>query len=134
MRVVGASFALLFLVGVASPAAAQLGAPNTFSPTPFAPFGPDPHPLNNPHPMLPNAGLGYAANHFWVPPRQVALQVYVPVPDGVPAKYQTMYAEIPGFYVVQTTTGNLYPERWVIDQLNVGVYRWRRAPAQFVPR
>jgi hypothetical protein len=84
--------------------------------------------------MLPNAGLGHAVSRIWVAPQPVAVQVYVPAPEGVPARYQTQLAEVPGFYVVQTTTGYLYPERWVLDQLNVGVYRWRKAPAQFVPR
>jgi hypothetical protein len=125
---------VLALVGVATPAAAQLGAPNTFDPTPNAPFTNLPNPLNNPHPMLPNAGLGHAVARIWVAPQPVAVQVYVPAPEGVPARYQTQYAEVPGFYVVQTTTGYVYPERWVLDQLNVGVYRWRKAPAQFVPR
>ncbi len=84
--------------------------------------------------MLPNAGLGYAGRQVWVPPQPVVMQVYVPVPEGVPTQYQTQYAEIPGFYVTETTTGYLYPERWTIVQLNVGVYQWRKAPAQFVPR
>jgi len=134
----------------------NLGNPNTQNPTfllrpdpngPFRevpqgtpgsresfPFTDEPHRLNNAHPMLPNAGLGHAVRRVWVAPKPVVMQVYVPVPEGIPAKYQTMYAEIPGFYVTQTTTGNIYPERWVIEHLNVGLYRWRKAPAQFVPR
>lgn len=98
------------------------------------PFIDEPHRLNNPHPILRNAGLGHVVSRVWVAPRPVWMQVYVPAPEGIPAKYQTMYTEVPGFYVVQTTTGTLYPERWVIDHLNVGLYQWRKAPAQFVPR
>jgi hypothetical protein len=98
------------------------------------PFGDEPHRLNNAHPMLPNAGLGYAVSQVWVPAQPIAMQVYVPAPNGVPATYQTQFAQIPGFYVTETTTGYLYPERWVMDQLSVGVYQWRKAPAQFVPR
>ncbi len=98
------------------------------------PFGDEPHSLNNAHPMLPNAGLGYAVRQVWVPAQPIAIQVYVPAPEGVPATYQTQFAQVPGFYVTETTAGYLYPERWVIDQLNVGVYQWRKVPAQFVPR
>jgi hypothetical protein len=106
--------------------------------TPFSretfPSGDEPHRDNNAHPMMPFAGLGYAVRKVWMPPQPVVMQVYVPTPGGVPAQYQTQYAQVPGFYVVETTTGFMYPERWVIDQLNVGVYQWRKVPAQFVPR
>jgi hypothetical protein len=44
-----------------------------------------------------------------------------------------MYAEVPGFYATQTTTGVVLPERWVLDQVTGGVYQWRKAPEQFVP-
>lgn len=97
------------------------------------PFTDEPHFLNNAHPMLPNAGLGYAVRQVWMPPQPVTMQVYVPTPEGVPTKYQTMFAEVPGFYVTETTTGVWLPERWVLDQVNVGIYQWRRAPLQFVP-
>lgn len=106
--------------------------------TPFSretiPFGDEPNRANNAHPLMPAAGLGYAVRQVWVPARPIAMQVYVPAPSGVPASYQTQVAEAPGFYVTETTTGYVFPERWVIDQLNVGVYQWRKAPAQFVPR
>jgi hypothetical protein len=167
MRILGV--AIVLLLGVASPAVAQLGGTNPQGPVfivrpdprgPFfvvpprfpgsretVPFVDEPHRLNNPHPMLPNAALGYAAGQMlpnaalgyaarqvWVPPQPLVMQVYVPAPSGVPAQYQTQYAEIPGFYVTETTTGYLYPERWTIDQLNVGVYQWRKVPSQFVAR
>ena len=31
------------------------------------------------------------------------------------------------------STGYWLPERWVLDQVNDGLYQWRRAPMQFVP-
>jgi hypothetical protein len=105
--------------------------------TPFSretnPFTDEPHALNNAHPMLPNAGLGYAVRQVWMPSLPVVMQVYVPMPEGIPGKYQTMYAQVPGFYVTETTTGVILPERWVLDQVTGGVYQWRRAPEQFVP-
>jgi hypothetical protein len=125
----------VFIIRPINPANQFIVAPPGF---PFSretvPFGDEPHRLNNAHPMTPNAGLGYAVRQVWVPAQPVAMQVYVPAPSGVPATYQTQYAQVPGFYVTETTTGYLYPERWVMDQLNVGVYQWRKAPAQFVPR
>jgi hypothetical protein len=163
MRTAVVSSLFLLLVGAVGPAAAQqvggttgsLGIPNPQGPVfvvrpnptgPFAvvppgtlfsresiPFGDEPHALNNPHPMLPNAGLGYAARFIWMRPQPVAMQVYVPTPEGVPARYQTMFAEVPGFFVAQTATGVWLPERWVLDQVNVGIYQWRVAPMQFVP-
>jgi hypothetical protein len=103
--------------------------------TPFSretiPFTNEPHPDNN---AIYGPARGTPVAQHWVPPRPIVMQVYVPTPGGVPPRYQTMVAETQGFYVVQTTTGYVYPDRWVIDQLNVGVYQWRRVPAQFVPR
>jgi hypothetical protein len=95
------------------------------------PFGDEPHVANN---ALYGPGLGLAVRQLWVPPQPVVMQVYVPVPGGVTPTYQAMQAQVPGFWFVETTTGFVYPERWVIDQLNVGVYQWRKVPAQFVPR
>lgn len=172
MRTIEIAAALGFLVGVVTPAAAQLtppigsigpspslgvqGTPNPTTsvfiirPTPTSPFvvvpdgtpfsretfpnSDEPHRDSNPYPTMPFAGLGYALRQYWVPPRPVVMQVYVPTPGGVPPTYRAMQAQVPGFYVVETTTGFVYPERWVIDQLNVGVYQWRKMPAQFVPR
>ncbi len=147
--------AILLLVGTVGPAAAQVGLPNPQTPTfvirpvpggpfrvvppgtPFSretnPFTDEPHAFNNPHPMLPNAGLGYAVRQVWMPPRPVVMQVYLPMPEGIPGQYQTMYAEVPGFYVTETTTGVVIPERWVLDEVTGGVYQWRKAPVQFVP-
>jgi len=163
MRISGTYALMLLLVGMVGPAVAQqvggttgsLGLPNPQSPvfvirpnptgrfvvvpqgTPFSretiPFSDEPNALSNPHPMLPNTGLGYAVRQVWMPPQPVTMQVYVPAPEGVPTKYQTMFAEVPGFYVTETTTGVWLPERWVLDQVNVGIYQWRRAPMQFVP-
>jgi hypothetical protein len=163
MRMLAMVALLLLLAGTAGPALAQqvngsngtLGTPNSqgpvfvFRPSPTGPFlvvppgfpfsresipfGDEPHALNNPHPMLPNAGLGYAVQKVWMPPQPVVLRVYVPMPGSIPGQYQTMYAEVPGFYATQTTTGTLLPERWVLDQVTGGIYQWRRAPEQFVP-
>ena len=41
---------------------------------------------------------------------------------------------VPGYYVRETTVGFHYPERWAIEQVGVGAYRWRMLPAQFVPK
>src|SRR5262245_40009605 len=128
MRILVVATALLLAVGAASPAAAQSTTPGLSTPNPQSPargvrptprgpsritprgtfgsresipFGDEPHALNNPHPMLPNAGLGYAVRQVWMPPQPVTMRVYVPTPEGVPSRYQTMYAEVPGFYVVE---------------------------------
>jgi hypothetical protein len=106
-------------------------------PRPAVPFGSDPHPLNRPYPTTPNAGLGYSGQtgapiaQYWVPPQAVALQVYVPQPEGVPDDWQTQYTEIPGYYVTETTIGYLYPDRWTIVSPAKGIYQWQRVPAEF---
>jgi hypothetical protein len=158
MRMLVVAVGLVLAAGALAPVAAQttgLSTPNPTGPVfvvrpnptgPFQvvppgtmfsresiPFGDEPHSFNNPHPMLPNAGLGYAARFIWMQPQPVAMQVYVPTPEGVPARYQTMFAEVPGFFVAQTAAGVWLPERWVLDQVNVGIYQWRVAPMQFVP-
>lgn len=158
MRILGVTLGLLLAVATLSPAMAQttgLSTPNPQGPVfvvrpnptgPFRvvppgtpgsresiPFGDEPHAFNNPHPMLPNAGLGFAVRQVWMPPQPVVMQVYVPSPEGVPDRYQTMFAQVPGFYAIETTTGTWIPERWVLDQVNVGIYQWRLAPMQFVP-
>ena len=158
MRIWMLALGLVLAVGALAPAQAQttgLATPNPQTPVfvvwpnpsgPFVvvppgtigsresiPFTDEPHALNNPHPMLPNAGLGFAARQVWMPPQPVAMQVYVPTPEGIPARYQTMYAQVPGFYATETATGVWLPERWVLDQVSVGLYQWRIAPMQFVP-
>ena len=66
-----------------------------------------------------------------VAPQNVTLDVAVPGGAGAPPQTRRQVVKIPGYYVTETTTGYYYPERWTIDQLNVGVYQWRRLPAQF---
>ena len=137
-----ALLAALLLLAAAGPVAAQVGVPNPPEPTsPQAqPFGTQPHPLNNPHPALPNAGLGHSGNYgqvvgrFWVPPRPVAIQRYVATAPGYPAQYETQWVEMPGYWVVETTLGFLYPEHWTLVQTNVGVYRWVKVASRFQPR
>src|SRR5438309_11875232 len=117
MRILGVAIGLLLAVGALSPAAAQVTTPGLSTPNPQSPvfvirpnpngpfvvvppgargsresipFGDEPHALNNPHPMLPNAGLGYAVRPVWMPPQPVALQQHVPVPEGGPATYETL--------------------------------------------
>jgi hypothetical protein len=41
---------------------------------------------------------------------------------------------IPGYTVRETTVGYHYPERWTIEQVGPGTYRWRMLPPQFVPK
>lgn len=141
MIALAAALALL----LASPALAQVGVPNPavdLPPPDVLPFGSAPHPFNNPHPMMPGAGPGTAATralgsvvrYIDVAPQPVLLSVWVPVPDGVPPRYETQYTVIPGYRIAETTTGFVYPERWTVEQPNRGVYVWRRLPAEFRPK
>jgi len=139
----GLAVALAALMVLAAPAAAQVGVPNdpaTFPPRQVQPFGDQPHPFNNPHPTMPNAGLGHSSNYgqvlrqFWVPPRPVAIQRYVPTTAGLPTQYETQWVEVPGYWVTETTLGFVYPEHWTLVQANVGVYQWVKVGSRFQPR
>jgi len=61
----------------------------------------------------------------------VSITLYVPVPDGIPPQTRQETFEIPGYFVTETTTGYYYPERWTLQQMNVGVYQWVKLPAEF---
>jgi len=92
--------------------------------------------LNNPHPAMPWAfpnqvDYGQVIRYIEVPAQQVVLTLPVSVPDGVPARAEQQMQTIPGYYVTETTTGYWYPERWMLRQLNVGVYQWAKLPAEF---
>jgi len=114
----------------AAPAAAQSGNPS--NPADF---------IRNPHPAMPWAPnnpdrflsetYGTVIQYIAVPPQQAVLSLYVPLPDGVPPQTSEQTVEIPGYYVAETTTGYWYPERWTLQQLNVGVYQWVKLPAEF---
>ena len=112
--------ALLILLPAA--ALGQVGNPSDFS--------------NNPHPGMPwsptmQSAYGTVVRYIPVAAQQVALDVAVSTPGSASAQLQRQVVEIPGYYVVETTTGYYYPERWTINQLNVGVYQWRKVPPEF---
>ena len=105
----------------------------------FAQVGNPTDMLNNPHPAMPWSGItnpnrvnyGQVVRYIQVPPRQVAIEVPVATPEGFPRQTQQQVVEIPGYLITETTTGFYYPERWTLEQLNIGGYQWRRLPAQF---
>lgn len=112
--------ALLVLLPAA--ALGQVGSPSDFS--------------NNPHPGMPwsptmQSAYGRVVRYIPVAPQRVALDVALSTPGGVPPQTQRQVVEIPGYYVTETTTGYYYPERWTIDQLNAGVYQWRKLSPEF---
>jgi len=143
--------ALGLLLAVTAPAAAQTsGAPNAFKGSPTVPGTPHPPQVPpadspawtvNPHPAMPWAGYmnpnmggfdyGQVVQYITVPPQPMELELTVPLPDGVPAQTQKQVQEIPGYVIAETTTGFYYPERWTLQQLNVGVYQWVQLPAEF---
>jgi hypothetical protein len=64
-------------------------------------------------------------------PEQTATPAQTREETGVPAQTREQIVEIPGYYVTETTTGYWYPERWTLQQVNVGVYRWVKLPGEF---
>lgn len=94
---------------------------------------------NNPHPSMPWTGItnpnrinyGQVIRYIAIPPQPVEIEVRVPTPAGLPPQTQRQVVEIPGYYIAETTTGYYYPERWTLEQLNLGVYQWRQLPPEF---
>jgi len=107
------------------PVFAQVGNPTDFG--------------KNPHPAMPWSGItnpnrvnyGEVVRHIQIPSQQVVIEVPVPTPEGFPRQTQRQAVDVPGYVIAETTTGFYYPERWTIEQLNVGVYQWRKLPAEF---
>ncbi|HTO13790.1 MAG TPA: hypothetical protein VMQ51_19615 [Candidatus Binatia bacterium] len=117
------------------------------APTPTAPV----------HPAFP-WGLGVAIptgqllRDVWIEPQTVVVDTLVPVPpepkeepqetsamapptEPAPAT-EPQYAVlrqtvvVPGYWVRQTTAGDYYPQRWMLEQVAPGNYRWRLLPAE----
>jgi len=101
-----------------------------------------PTPTSPPHPTMPWSGLPYpgrvnygqVVRYIEVPPQPIALPVYVPGPGSFSGEYQPQLLEIPGYVVTETSTGYLYPERWGLQEVTQGDYRWVRLPQQFQPK
>jgi hypothetical protein len=94
---------------------------------------------NNPHPMMPWTGItspdrvdfGQTLRYIPVAPQPVTIETLAPTPEGMPAQMVSQVVEIPGYQIVETTNGFFYPQRWTLDQVNVGVYQWRLLPSEF---
>jgi hypothetical protein len=95
--------------------------------------------INNPHPTMPWTGItspmavdyGTPIRYIPVAPLPVTIETLAPTPEGVASRMVSQVVEIPGYQIVETTTGFYYPDRWTLDQLNIGVYQWRRVPGEF---
>ena len=153
MRILGIAVALV--LGAVSSAAAQAGLGTVNPPGPVfitrpqphgpfevvpegtpgsretIPFTDEPHRFNNPYPTLPNSGLGYALRYVQVPARTAVLPVYVPAPGSFSGSYQSGVVEIPGYVVVETTTGYFSPAHWDLQEVTIGVYQYVMLPATF---
>ena len=103
---------------------------------------------------------GQLLRTLWVPPQTVVVDTLVPAPeeprntealvagteqrpaaDAPPAaEMEPRYmvwrqtAVVPGYWVRQTTAGDYYPERWMLEQTASGAYRWRLLPAELRAR
>ncbi len=75
---------------------------------------------------------GQVVGYIQVPSEQVVIDAYVPGPGSFSGEQQQQVVEIPGYVITETTKGYLYPPRWRLRQVNVGVYQWEVAPEEFV--
>ena len=96
------------------------------------------NPSNFPHPTMPwNPTTrpelhGQVMGYLEVPPQQFVVEL--PVPGQVetgPFALAPQVVTVPGYWVTETTTGYVYPQRWTLEQLNVGVYQWRLLAPEF---
>ena len=156
--------ALLFVVMLPAPVAAQVPAPNTPVPAPVPVPGAPTHPTM-PWGLGPAVPYGQLIRYVWIPPQEVLLEAIEPgVPvsssppvesaaagarlaaatarpsapstptEPPPARLIRQVVVVPGFYVRETTVGYHYPRRWAIEQVAAGTYRWRLLPEQFRTR
>src|SRR5213593_2215486 len=95
-----------------------------------------PAPTSAPHPTMPwnpysRPDQGQPMRYIQVPAQQITIEISVNVPAGVPPQTQPQIIEILGYVMLETTTGYVIPERWIIVQTGAGVFQWQRAPAEF---
>ena len=120
------------------PAGSKPGTPSTVRPS--VPFGNEPHQLNNPYPTLPNAGVsgagawGVPIRQIYMPAQTVPIVVYDRYMEAAGEPWTTQYTEVPGYIIIETTLGYVYPERWALYSPARGVYQWARVPATFQPK
>ncbi len=130
--------AVLSLALIPSAALAQNPPPPSGGNVPATPANILNNPSNFPYPTMPwNPTTrpelhGQAVGYIEVPPQQVVVEVPVAgQAETAPFELAPQVVTIPGYWVTETTTGYLYPQRWGLDQLNVGVYQWRLLPPEF---
>jgi hypothetical protein len=92
--------------------------------------------LAAPHPMMPwslgpATPYGQLIRYFWVPAQQMVIEMPVAQTQAGAVGVQQQVVEVPGYYASETTLGFYYPDRWVIEQVGPGSYRWRLMTAEF---
>lgn len=77
---------------------------------------------------------GTVIRYIEVPAQQVVVPLYIPGPGSFPGEFEQQVVEIPGYFVTETTTGYVYPQRWSLEQVGPGVYYWRVLPPLFTAK
>jgi hypothetical protein len=119
-------------------ALAQSPPPPSGGNVPATPANIQRNPSNFPYPTMPwNPTTrpelhGQVVGYIEVPPQQVVVELPVPgQAETALFELAPQVVTIPGYWVAETTTGYLYPERWTLQKLNVGVYQWRLLRPEF---
>jgi len=117
-----------------------------------------PSPGQPAHPALPwGIGVAIPVGQFLrdlcIPPQPVVVDTVLPVPEDRPTDAMAtttsatptpavdrdgtppymvwrQTATVPGYCIRQTTAGDYYPQRWTLEQMPDGAYRWRLLPAE----
>jgi hypothetical protein len=129
-----AATALLLLV--AAPAGAQIGVPNApfVAPGPLPePFGPRPHPFNDPHPVEPWSPFDRVVRVFQVPARTVVVPMDAAEPATPSAAVEWQQVTLPSYQVTETLKGWLVHNHWGVAPVGNAFY-WTWRPTYFVAK
>ena len=130
---------LAFLLGMLPAIAhAQMGVPNPTTPTNNPPFGTLPNPLNNPFPTQPwgwpGGMMGTVVREIAVPAYTVEVPMEVPQPGSLPNTIETVAVTIPGYRMIETTTGYWVDPRYTLVRGSSGAYYWQGVTGGFIPK
>ena len=117
---------------------AQLGVPNSNTPTSNPPFGTQPNPLNNPFPTQPwgqpGGTMGTVIREVTIPPQTVEVPMEVSQPGSLPNTIETVAVTIPGYRILETTTGYWVDPRYTLVRGSNGAYYWQGVTGGFIPK
>jgi hypothetical protein len=78
--------------------------------------------------------MGTVIREVNVPPQAVEVPMEVPQPGSLPNTIETVTVTIPGYRIVETTTGYWVDPRYTVVRGSNGTYYWQGVTGGFIPR